>query len=149
MSGLKKMGSSGLAAFLPLDQIGSVEVADVEYPLVLITGRIREHYNNGSMTRRSKGIAQVFPTERVEMGPEDAESLGIKGRNWVMVSFRRGKVKVRAKVTNRSQSGNVFMTFHHQDALTNDLTSEHRCPIAKTPEYKSYAVKVKKYTEPA
>ena len=141
--------ANGLATFLPLDHIGSGEVADEEYPLVLITGRIREHYNNGSMTRRSKGIAQVVPTERVEISPEDAENLGIKERNWVLVSSRRGKVKVRAKITDRSQSGNVFMTFHHQTALTNDLTSEHRCPITGTPEYKSCAVKVEKYTEPA
>ena len=141
--------ANGLATFLPLDHIGSGEVADEEYPLVLITGRIREHYNNGSMTRRSKGIAQIVPTERVEISPQDAETLGITDRNWVLVSSRRGEVKVRAKVTNRSQSGNVFMTFHHQDALTNDLTSEHRCPIAGTPEYKSCAVKVEKYAEPA
>ena len=141
--------ANGLASFLPLDHTGSGEVADEEYPLVLITGRIREHYNNGSMTRRSKGIAQVVPTELVEISPEDAETIGIKDRNWVKVSSRRGEVKVRAKVTNRSQSGSVFMTFHHQDALTNDLTSEHRCPIAGTPEYKSCAVKVEKYTEPA
>lgn len=140
---------NGLASFLALDHIGSGEVADEEYPLVLITGRIREHYNNGSMTRRSKGIAQVVPVERVEISLEDAKALEIKDRNWVLVSSRRGKVKVRAKVTSRSQEGNVFMTFHHQTALTNDLTSEHRCPIAGTPEYKSCAVKVEKYKEPA
>ena len=141
--------ANGLASFLALDHIGSGEVADEEYPLVLITGRIREHYNNGSMTRRSKGIAQVVPVERVEISIEDAKALEIKDRNWVLVSSRRGKVKVRAKVTSRSQTGNVFMTFHHQTALTNDLTSEHRCPIAGTPEYKSCAVKVEKYTETA
>lgn len=140
---------NGLASFLPLDHSGSGEVADEDYPLVLITGRIREHYNNGSMTRRSKGIAQIVPSERVEISIEDAETLGIKDRNWVLVSSRRGEVKVRAKVTDRSQEGNVFMTFHHQNALTNDLTSGHRCPIAGTPEYKSCAVKVAKYTEPA
>lgn len=140
---------NGLASFLALDHIGSGEVADKDYPLVLITGRIREHYNNGSMTRRSKGIAQIVPIEKVEISIEDAETLGIKDRNWVVVSSRRGKVKVRAKVTSRSQEGNVFMTFHHQDALTNNLTSEHRCPISGTPEYKSCAVRVEKYTEPA
>lgn len=140
---------NGLATFLPLDHIGSGEVADKEYPLVLITGRIREHYNNGSMTRRSKGIAQIVPIEKVEISTEDAKALGIKDRNWVLVSSRRGKVKVRAKVTSRSQQGNVFMTFHHQNTLTNDLTSDHRCPISGTPEYKSCAVRVEKYTEPA
>jgi predicted molibdopterin-dependent oxidoreductase YjgC len=132
---------------MTLDHQGSGEVPDDTYPLVLITGRIREHYNNGSMTRRSQGIAQIVPAERVEISPEDAEALGIKDRNWVTVSSRRGQVKVRAKVTNRSQQGNVFMTFHHQDALTNVLTSAHRDPISGTPEYKSCAVRIDKVEE--
>ena len=99
------------------------------------------------MTRRSHGIAQIVPAERVEISPEDAETLGIQDRNWVKVSSRRGEVKVRAKVTNRSQQGNVFMTFHHQDALTNDLTSGHRDPISGTPEYKACAVRIDKIEE--
>jgi len=139
--------ANGLAAFLPLDHQGSGEVPDEDYPLVLITGRIREHYNNGSMTRRSHGIAQVVPIERVEISPDDAAALGIKDRNWVKVSSRRGEVTVRAKVTDRSQKGNVFMTFHHQDVLTNVLTSHHRDPISGTPEYKACAVRVDKVEE--
>ncbi len=141
--------ANGLATFMALDHIGSGEVADEQYPLVLITGRIREHYNNGSMTRRSHGIAQIVPAERVEISLEDAEALGIQDRNWVTVSSRRGAVKVRAKVTTRSQPGSVFMTFHHQDALTNVLTSEHRDPISGTPEYKSCAVRIDKVEEAA
>lgn len=133
---------NGLATFVPLDHMGSGEITDEQYPLVLITGRVREHYNNGSMTRRSKGIAELVPIERVEMNTKDAEALGIKDRDWVMVSSRRGEVKVRAKVTERSQQGNVFMTFHHEDALTNVLTSPHRDRIAGTPEYKSCAVRI-------
>jgi predicted molibdopterin-dependent oxidoreductase YjgC len=110
--------------------------------MVLITGRVREHYNNGSQTRHSVGIIDLVPEELVEVSPEDARSLGIKNRDWVKVSSRRGEVKVRAKVTNRSQAGNVFMSFHHQSTLTNVLTSEHRCRISGTPEYKSCAVRI-------
>jgi formate dehydrogenase alpha subunit len=139
--------ANGLAAFMALDHQGSGEVPDENFSLVLITGRIREHYNNGSMTRRSHGIAQIVPIERVEISPEDAENLGIADRDWVIVSSRRGEVKVRAKVTDRSQQGNVFMTFHHQDTLTNNLTSEHRDPISGTPEYKSCAVRIDRVEE--
>lgn len=134
----------GLAQFIPLDHAGSAEVPDKTYPLVLITGRIREHYNNGSMTRRASGISELVPEELVEISLEDAQALGIENKDWVTVSSRRGEVKVRAKVTERSQAGSIFMTFHHQDALTNVLTSEHRDPITGTPEYKSCAVRVEK-----
>ena len=134
----------GLAQFMVLDHQGSAEVPDETYPLVLITGRIREHYNNGSMTRRCSGISELVPEELVEISRGDAQSLGITHMDWVKVSSRRGEVKVRAKVTERSQTGNVFMTFHHETALTNVLTSEHRDPITGTPEYKSCAVRVEK-----
>jgi formate dehydrogenase alpha subunit len=70
--------------------------------------------------------------------------LKVASGDWVKVSSRRGEVSVKAKVTRRSQAGNVFMTFHHRNALTNILTSEHRDPIAGTPEYKSCAVRVEK-----
>lgn len=136
---------NGLARFVALDHEGPGEVPDEEYPFVLITGRIREHYNNGSMTRRIPGIMELVPEELLEINPEDADGLGIKNGDWVKVSSRRGEVKVRVKVTDRSQKGNVFLTFHHQNALTNVLTSEFRDYIAGTPEYKACAVRVDPY----
>lgn len=134
----------GLAKFIALDQQDSGEKAGEEYPYILITGRIREHYNNGSMTGRVKEIMQVAPEELLEISPEDAKKLKIDNGDWVKVSSKRGKIKVRAKVTERSQKGNVFMTFHYSKALTNLLTSEHRDPITGTPEYKVTAVKIEK-----
>ncbi len=134
----------GLAKFMALDHQGSGEVPDEEYPFVLITGRIREHYNNGSMSRRVQGIMELVPEEKLDINPADAKKLGIKENDWLNVSSRRGKIKVKANITTRMQKGNVFMTFHFPEALSNFLTSEHRDPIAGTPEYKSCAVKIEK-----
>ncbi len=132
----------GKALFMALDHQGSGEVPDAQYPYVLITGRVREHYNNGSMTRRSKGISEVVPEELAEIHPMDAENLGIADGDWLKVASRRGEVKVRAKLTDRSRLGSIFMTFHHQTTITNNLTSDRRDPITGTPEYKSCAVRL-------
>jgi formate dehydrogenase major subunit/formate dehydrogenase alpha subunit len=134
----------GLARFVALDHKDSGEMPDREYPYALVTGRVREHYNNGSMTRRVKGIMELVPEERLEISHDDAARDGIEDEDWLEVSSRRGKIKVRARVTDRVQSGTVFMTFHFPEALSNFLTSEHRDPIAGTPEYKSCAVKIKR-----
>ncbi len=134
----------GLAKFVALDHKGSGETTDEEYPFVLITGRIREHYNNGSMTGRVPGIMELVPGELLEMNAQDAKALQIENGGRVRVASRRGEVVVTAKVTDRSQQGNVFLTFHFRNALTNVLTSEHRDPITGTPEYKSCAVKIEK-----
>jgi len=134
----------GLAKFMALDQKEPGEKADKDYPFNLITGRIREHYNNGSMTRRVKEIMEVASEELIEINPEDARRLKIKNGDMVKVSSRRGKIKVKVKVTERSQKGNVFMTFHYPNALSNFLTSGHRDPITGTPEYKICGVKIEK-----
>lgn len=134
----------GLALFMALDHKGSGEVPDKEYPYVLITGRIREHYNNGSMTRRVNGIMALVPEELLEISAEDANKLKIKNSSKVKVSSRRGEIEVTVKISERVQPGNVFLTFHFSEALSNLLTSEHRDPITGTPEYKSCAVKIEK-----
>ncbi len=134
----------GKARFVALDHQGPGEATDAEYPYALITGRIREHYNNGSMTKRCSGIAEIAPEEMLEMSIEDAAKMRIKSGDWVNVSSRRGRVTVKVRVTERSQPGNVFMTFHHRDALTNVLTSGYRDPVTGTPEYKYCAVRVEK-----
>jgi formate dehydrogenase major subunit/formate dehydrogenase alpha subunit len=134
----------GLARFIALDHKEPGEKAGKHYPFNLITGRIREHYNNASMTGRVKEINEVAPEELLEISPDDAKKLNIKSGDKVKVSSKRGKIKVKAKVTCRSQKGNVFLTFHYAKALTNLLTSEHRDPITGTPEYKVCAVKIEK-----
>ncbi len=134
----------GLAKFMALDQTGPGETTDKKYPYVLITGRIREHYNSGSMTRRVQGIMQLVPEELLEINPKDAKKLGINSGDKVKISSRRGEIKVKVKVTDRSQPGNVFLTFHHQNALSNILTSEYRDPVTGTPEYKFSAVNIEK-----
>ncbi len=138
---------NGLALFMPLDQQDSGEMVDDEYPFVLITGRIREHYNNGSMTSRTPGIVELVPEELMELNPKDGAEMNIGDREIVRVISRRGEIKVRTKITSRSQPGNIFMTFHHRSALTNILTSGHRDPITGTPEYKTCAVRLEKISK--
>jgi predicted molibdopterin-dependent oxidoreductase YjgC len=96
------------------------------------------------MTRRVPGIMKLVSEELLEINPADAKKLKINDGDYVRVSSRRGKIKVKAKVTTRSQKGDLFMTFHFEDALVNLLTSEHKDPITGTPEYKSCAVRIEK-----
>ncbi len=132
----------GKGRFVPVSYMLPEEDADKDYPLVLITGRRLEHYNNGSMTRRCEGFDRIAACERVEIHPEDARVLGVNTGDTVYVESRRGKVKAVAEVTERSRPGSVFMTFHFQDSLTNLLTSPGMDPKTLTPEYKVCAVRI-------
>ncbi len=132
----------GKGRFSELSDVRTLETPDEDYPLVLITGRRLAHYNNGSMTRRCQGLLTLVPEETVEIHPRDALRLGIEQGQMVIVRSRRGKVEVRARVTERSRPGTVFMAFHFDKPLTNLLTSPGRDEIALTPEYKVCAVAV-------
>ena len=132
----------GRGRFVPVDWLPPAEQPDDEYPLVLTTGRVLYHYHTGSLTRRSRGLAAIYPEERIEIHPEDGRRLGIADGACVRVSSRRGSVTARARITERTQPGLVFMTFHFPEAAANALTIAALDPVAKIPEYKACAVKV-------
>ena len=132
----------GLGLFSPIDYRPSEELPDEEYPYYLSTGRILYQFHTGTMSRRTKGLVERAPESLVEINPQDAERLGIKEGAFVKVTSRRGSVQAKAKVTERSPEGTIFMTFHFREAAVNLLTSPALDPIGKIPEYKVCAVKV-------
>jgi formate dehydrogenase alpha subunit len=120
------------------------ELPDEEYPFLLTTGRVLYHYHT-LISRKSKGLTEIYPEGVVEMNPEDASRLGIKADNgFVEVTSRRGTVHVKAKIAENLPPGVVFMTFHFKEAAANLLTSDVLDPVAKIPEYKVCAVKIEK-----
>jgi formate dehydrogenase alpha subunit len=141
--------SRGLGYFSPVHHQAAAEMPDDEYPLMLTTGRILQHWHTGTMTRRVGGLDFLAPEERVEINPADAARLGIADGDWITVGSRRGSVTARAWVTARPREGLVFMTFHFAEALGNVLTNNAVDPISGIPEYKVCGVRVEKAQEPA
>ncbi len=134
----------GKGKFSVVEYRPSMELPDEEYPFILTTGRLLFHFHTGTMTRKVPDLNYLRSEELVEINPEDARSLGIEDGEWVEVSSRRGKVKAKAWVTERSPKGVIFMTFHFAESLTNALTNPALDPVAKIPELKVCAVKLKK-----
>ncbi len=132
----------GRGRFHPVDYLPPAEPPDPEFPLVLTTGRILQHYHTGSMTRRVGGLDYLAPEERVEIHPLDAARLGIRDGDCVRITSRRGSVTARAWITARPRPGLVFMTFHFAEALGNELTISALDPVARIPEYKVCAVRL-------
>ncbi len=132
----------GLALLAPLAYRPPMEQPCAEYPLVLTTGRWLEHYHGGNMSRQSYTLHTLKPECELEIHPNDATKLGVKDGDMVYVETRRGKVKVRAKVTFAIDEGALFMPFHFNEAPANMLTNNVLDPISKIPEYKVSAARV-------
>jgi formate dehydrogenase alpha subunit len=131
----------GRGKFTPLDYVPAVEQPDDEYPFILTTGRLLEHWHGGTMTRHSQ-LNTLYPEARVEIHPADAELHGISDGMAVRVTSRRGEIVVRASVTEKSTVGVVFLPWHFAEAAANLLTIDALDPQAKIPEFKACAVQV-------
>jgi predicted molibdopterin-dependent oxidoreductase YjgC len=131
----------GRGKFHPLDYRPAVESTDADYPFILTTGRVLEHWHGGSMTRNSK-LDDLYPEAQVELHPDDARRLGVADRQAVRVTSRRGSIVLRAQVTAKTTPGVVFIPFHFAEAAANLLTIDAIDPLAKIPEYKVCAVRV-------
>ncbi|WP_137286470.1 formate dehydrogenase subunit alpha [Halorussus salinisoli] len=124
------------------------ETEDDEYPFVLSTGRIEQHYNSGAMSTRSETLIRVVPENFVEIHPDDAADLGVEDGQRVVVSSRRGEVELKADVTDGVKPGVIWSTPHFPDAPINRLTNDALDPEAKIPEYKAAAGKMEVSVEP-
>jgi formate dehydrogenase major subunit len=117
------------------------EQPDDAYPFILVTGRRLEHYNAGTMTRRTANLL-LLPHERLDVNPIDAARLGLADGGPVVVTSRRGQLKVAAQVTETVSPGEVFLAFHFPDAPVNQLTSGWTDEVTGCPEYKVTAVRI-------
>ncbi|PRH18943.1 formate dehydrogenase subunit alpha [Burkholderia multivorans] len=126
----------------PRDQVNE------EFPLVLSTVREVGHYSCRSMTGNCAALTALFDEPGyVTINPEDAKALGVQHHALVWISSRRGKVIVRANVTDRTNKGAVYMTYQWWIGACNELTYHVVDPASKTPEFKYSAVRIEAITD--
>jgi len=132
----------GLGRFVPSEFTPAAEPPDAEYPFVLNTGRLLEHWHTGTMTRRSRALHAIAPEARVEIHPEDLAALGARDGGKVSVASRRGSITLTAQASERMIRGSVFIPFHFREAAANVLTYDALDPFGKIPGFKFCAVRV-------
>ncbi len=136
-------GKAQLAA-LPYKPPGTE--ADDEFPMILVTGRRLQHYNSGSMMRRTANL-ELLDREWMELHPEDAERLWIKDGDTVSVRSPTGRIEVEARITDKIVPGHVFTAFHFPEVRTNVLIGQSADVNTSCPEYKVVAVDVRPVSE--
>jgi formate dehydrogenase major subunit len=132
----------GLAHLVPAEWLPAKELPSPEYPFVLNTGRLLEHWHTGSMTRRSFALDTISPRPEVYVNPEDAAELGLADGDMAQVTSRRGTIELATRVSHREARGNCFIPFHFREAAANLLTIDEIDPVGKIPEFKFCAVRI-------
>jgi formate dehydrogenase major subunit/formate dehydrogenase alpha subunit len=134
----------GLGRFSPAVYRPPAEVADDEYPFVLTTGRTYFHWHTGTMTRRTHLLDREERTPFVEIHPDDAGRLGVRERDELLVTSRRGEIRIAARVTAMVVPGVVFIPFHFAEGAANALTNNVLDPESAIPEFKVCAVRIRR-----
>ncbi|WP_338419361.1 molybdopterin oxidoreductase family protein [Cryobacterium ruanii] len=141
---LCRASEGGLARLVPVTARHRGAPAQVGGTLTLITGRLLEHYQSGTQTRRVWELYDAQPEARLQLHPATAEQLGIGDEAWVEVSNDRGTVRCRAQVSTDIRFDTVFLPFHFSgDQRSNVLTNDETDPISGMPEFKKTTVRVR------
>lgn len=124
-----------------------------DYPFILNTGRIREHFHSRTKTKRIAELNLLSSEGFAEISEEDAQRLEIQSGTWVRIITEYGWIRVRAKVTPDVAQGSVFVPFHfgdldpnerHLKQAANHLTSYKLDPMSSQPRYKLEYCKIEK-----
>ncbi|MFF1384758.1 molybdopterin oxidoreductase family protein [Arthrobacter sp. NPDC058288] len=105
--------------------------------MTLITGRLLEHYQSGSQTRRVSELLDSQPEAKLQIHPAAAATMGITDGAFVSVANERGEVLCRAELSTAIRPETVFLPFHFPELESaNRLTEAATDPISGMPEFK-------------
>ena len=134
--------TSGRARIVPARVVPPDEVPDSEYPMVLSTGRVLEHWHTGSMTRRAAVLDAIEPEAVAFMSPKDLWRLQLAPGDSIRLETRRGAIEAKVRSDRDVPENMVFMPFCYAEAAVNLLTNPALDPFGKIPEFKFCAARV-------
>ncbi len=114
-----------------------------QFPYILTTNRKLEHYNCGAMTRRTSNI-KLLTEDVILINPQDAKTNLINQDDMVCVISDRGKIDIKAHITDEVKAGVMSTSFHFPEIMVNNITSDEHDAEAMCPEYKVVAVNIRK-----
>jgi anaerobic selenocysteine-containing dehydrogenase len=115
------------------------------YPLILSTGT-RDTFFNGSMLHNVKSLQLQSPAARAEIGPKTAAKYGVKEGDDIIVETDRGRVKMKARVSERTMEGVVLVPHGWPREANCNLLTDCQCrePIMGYPQWKGLLCNIRK-----
>ncbi len=133
----------GKLTYSPFEETKEVEENEKDYPYILTTNRVLQHYNCGAMTRRTPN-GDIITEDVLMINPADAKEHLINEGDSVCLESKRGKADVKAVITEEVKPGVLSTTFHFPEIMINNITSDVHDSEALCPEYKVVSVRIRK-----
>ena len=127
-------GKARLSAIRPRRQNQPRAAGEITFT----TGRLMEHYQSGTQTRRVPALLQTHPEAYVEVHPATAAQYGLAEDGYAVLESAHGQMVARVELTDGIRADTVFAPFHFPEAGTaNLLTRGLTDPDSSMPEFKS------------
>jgi assimilatory nitrate reductase catalytic subunit len=133
--------TDGKARFVPTKPHMPKHVRNEEYPLVLNTGRVRDHWHTMTRTGKAPRLNTHIPEPFVDMHPQDALLHSLREGELVRVATRWGSMIARLKCSGEMPRRMIFVPIHWNGAYSSDarvgaLVNPVVDPISGEPELK-------------
>ena len=125
--------------FYPFEESVEIEKNGQAFPYILTTSRNLEHYNCGTMTRRT-GNGDIVSEDVLLINSRDAVQKNIIDNSQVRLFSARGEIVLKAQVSDKVNEGILFTTFHFPELMINRVTGDVTDKHTKCPEYKVVSV---------
>ncbi len=131
----------GRARFVAVTPRPPRSAISADYPFVLNSGRVRDHWHTLTRTGMSPRLSTHSFEPYAEIHPEDAASHQLKHGDLAKVASPSGEVYLRVKVSDAQRRGSLFVPIHWNDAFASKarvgaLLPAITDPISGQPEFK-------------
>lgn len=118
------------------------EKANLNYPLILLTGRTRDQWHSGTKTNLPRTLLKFKDLNFCEIHPKNAKDSNIKDGDLIKISSIRGEIESKALLSYSIREDTIFIPVSHRgiNYLTNDLLDKE----SLQPDYNHSAVKIEK-----
>ncbi len=116
----------------------------VKFPLIMITGSRNRLYHH-TQYRNLPSVLRHYPEPLVEINTNTARKLGIANRDMVVIESPRGRIRMKADITDSIHPDIVSVPHGWQDANVNILTTDAEVdPVSAFVGWKSVLCRIYK-----
>jgi assimilatory nitrate reductase catalytic subunit len=137
------------ARFIAITPQAPAASVSEQYPFILNTGRVRDHWHTMTRTGMSPRLSAHSIEPFVEIHPTDAERFNLIDGKLAQISSETGaEIFVRIRVSERQQQGSLFVPMHWNlqfsgQARVSSLIKTVVDPISGQPEFKHAVANIK------
>ena len=142
--------ADGRARFVPTAPRTPGHAVCEDYPLILNTGRVRDHWHTMTRTGKSATLATHIPESFIDLHPQDALLYGVREGGLARISSRWGAMVARVQHGGGIPRGNVFVPIHWNgqsasDARVGAVVNPVVDPVSGEPEFKHTPVAIEEF----